>query len=251
MRKMIFTALLIIAGIRVFAQDSPLRDSAFQRERKEFSALLKNKRDQEANNAAYDYFMAHPDRYSSLDLFQPYVLFMEQDSVRKVFDSFSPALKNTELGKKMAAQFAIWNATAPGNASLNFELTDLNGTPMQLSSLRGKYVIVDFWGSWCHPCRASHPHLREFYAKYKDKGLDILGVANELRPGRAEEWKKAVAEDSIGIWHHVLDDKGTISDQYGIMAFPTKFLIDPSGKILVKEIGDTKKIDATLKELLD
>ncbi|MCK9628276.1 MAG: redoxin domain-containing protein [Bacteroidales bacterium] len=135
-----------------------------------------------------------------------------------------------------------------GSQSMDFTKKDINGNTFTLSSLKGKYVILDFWGSWCSPCRASHPHLREIYEKYKSMGLEIVGVANERNKDLNkcfESWKKAVKEDGM-TWIQVLNDDGSesvnLSDIYAIEGFPTKILLDKEGKIIFRAVGNTPEI---------
>lgn len=123
---------------------------------------------------------------------------------------------------------------------------DMNGKNISLNALKGKYVLLDFWGSWCKPCRNSHPHLKELYAKYKEKGFEIIGISQEagadLDASRAS-WTKAIAEDGLP-WIQVLDnehrDKFNAVAQFGVVAFPTKILLDKEGNIIGKYIGNGK-----------
>jgi len=128
---------------------------------------------------------------------------------------------------------------------LGLTVFDAHGNLLTLSAFRGKYVLLDFWASWCVPCRHSHPHLINLYNKYKDKGFDIIGIASDM--GREAVWKEAIEKDNVGIWHHVLEgekkaasknDSDSISNQYGVAALPTKILIDPKGKIIGRYTGD-------------
>lgn len=116
-----------------------------------------------------------------------------------------------------------------GNEAMDFQALDINGNPLSLSSMRGKYVLLDFWGSWCGACIKSFAHLKEFYEQHRDH-LEILGIACH---DTAEKWKAAVKRHELP-WLHVLDDEKSndISVLYGIQAFPTYVLIAPDGKIL-------------------
>ena len=118
----------------------------------------------------------------------------------------------------------------------DFELPDLQGNPLKLSSLRGKYVVLDFWGSWCIWCIRGIPNMKEAYAKYKDK-MEILGVdCRDAEP----KWKAAVNEYQLP-WLQVRcpDDKlQTLASQYNIEGFPTKVVIDPEGKIVKVIVGE-------------
>ena len=122
------------------------------------------------------------------------------------------------------------------NLAPDFTLNDINGKPLALSSLRGKWVILDFWGSWCSWCIKGMPKMKEYYAKYQDK-LEILGVdCNDT----VEKWKAAVAKHEIP-WLHVYWDKekgDNPVEMYGVRGFPTKVVIDPEGKVAKTIVGE-------------
>lgn len=129
----------------------------------------------------------------------------------------------------------------------DFELPDLQGNPLKLSSLRGKYVVLDFWGSWCIWCIRGIPQMKEAYAKYKDK-MEILGVdCRDAEP----KWKAAVDEYQLP-WLQVRcpDDKlQTLASQYNIEGFPTKVIIDPEGKLVKVVVGEDPAFYTFLDEL--
>jgi len=135
---------------------------------------------------------------------------------------------------------------------------DDKGKPVNFDALKGKYVLLDFWGSWCGPCRASHPHLKELYAKYKDKGFEIVGIAQEHSALPADRllWTEAIAKDGLP-WIQVLNnenrDKFDVVSEYGVTAFPTKILLDKGGNIIGRYIGNGfggEGFTNKLKELL-
>ena len=132
------------------------------------------------------------------------------------------------------------------NMVIDFTLKNLAGEDFTLSSLKGKYVILDFWASWCGPCRASIPGVKELYAKYKDKGLEVVGVSCDRKP---EDWKKASEEEQFP-WINLIDtqDANRVATKYAVHYIPTMYLIDKEGKM----IGKMKhhELDAKLKELL-
>jgi thiol-disulfide isomerase/thioredoxin len=118
-----------------------------------------------------------------------------------------------------------------------------DGKPVDFASLKGKYVLLDFWGSWCRPCRASHPHLKELYAKYKDKGFEIIGIALEHSKSLDDDrktWQTAIEQDGL-TWMQVLDnenlDKFNSVQQWEVTAFPTKILLDRDGNIIGRYVG--------------
>ena len=141
-----------------------------------------------------------------------------------------------------------------GSIASDFTRTALTGEQIKLSDFLGSYVLLDFWGSWCSPCRASHPHLVELYQKYNPKGLVMIGIAQES--GRdielmREKWSTAVKEDGLP-WIQVLenDDKtNSITRSYNITSVPTKVIISPEGKIIARYTGNSDTLDTLLESL--
>lgn len=172
-----------------------------------------------------------------------------------------PDVQQSSFGKEIKKELDGLRSGSPGSAAYVFSKTDINGQPLSLRDYKGKYVLVDFWASWCVPCRKGNPHLKTLYAKYKDKGLEIIGISDD--DGRPEEWKKAVAQDGIGIWKHVLrgldmekrqrkePNPEDISDHYGIHSLPTKILIDPNGMIIGRYGGGGENDEAMDKKLAE
>jgi thiol-disulfide isomerase/thioredoxin len=129
----------------------------------------------------------------------------------------------------------------------DFELPDLQGNPLKLSSLRGKYVVLDFWGSWCIWCIRGIPHMKEAYRKYKDK-MEILGIDCQ---DTEEKWKAAVEEHQLP-WLQVRcpeDYLQTLGQQYRIQGFPTKVIIDPEGRLVKVVVGEDPAFYTFLDQL--
>ena len=129
----------------------------------------------------------------------------------------------------------------------DFELPDLQGNPLKLSSLRGKYVVLDFWGSWCIWCVRGFPRMKEAYSKYKDK-MEILGVDCQ---DTEEKWKAAVEEHQLP-WLQLRcpeDYLQTLGQQYGIQGFPTKVIIDPEGRLVKVVVGEDPAFYTFLDQL--
>lgn len=147
--------------------------------------------------------------------------------------------------QEQAAPASLVNQAAP-----DFTLPDVNGKPVSLSSFKGKYVLVDFWASWCGPCRQENPAVVSAFQKFKDKNFTILGVSLD-RPGQKENWVKAINDDQL-TWTHVSDLKfwdSMVVPMYGIDGIPFNVLVDPSGKIIAERLRG-EDLEKKLSEVL-
>lgn len=168
-----------------------------------------------------------------------------------LFEAFAPAVKESRYGKAIADRLAVIQAIQPGRPAPDFTLTDIDGKTLRLSDFRGKWVLLDFWGSWCIWCRKGNPALVELYQKYGGKDFEIIGLAAR---DREDNWKKAIAEDGL-TWRHAnlaLNEGGNdLPAQYNVSGFPTKILIDPEGNISVISIGYHETDDPAAVKLID
>jgi len=146
------------------------------------------------------------------------------------------------------------SAPAPvmvGSPAPAFTRPDLDGKPVSLKSFSGKVVLVDFWASWCGPCRRENPNVVKVFNKFKDKNFTILSVSLDQPTGR-EKWLEAIHKDGL-TWTHVSDLKywdNAVAKQYAIRAIPQNFLLDPQGKIIAKNLRG-EDLDAKLTEVFN
>jgi peroxiredoxin len=166
-----------------------------------------------------------------------------------VFNKMSEKLRLSYDGQSLYKMLSADKVTAMGAAAPNFTQNDVNGKPVSLTDYKGKYVLVEFWASWCSPCRAESPNLLKQYAAFKEKGFEILGVSVDSDKGK---WLEAIKKDGL-TWTQVSDLKGWESEArkvYGISGVPANFLISPEGKILGSHlIGEA--LNKKLAELLN
>ena len=198
--------------------------------------------------ASKTFIQQHPKSYVSLNLLRSLVYSTEYADLNKMFTGLDTSLQHSATGVKIGQQLETMKSTAIGQQAIDFTANDVNGNPVSLSSFKGKYVLVDFWASWCGPCRAENPNVVKAYNKYKDKNFTILGVSLDEDGAK---WKEAIEHDKLN-WTQVSDLKGWKSEpagKYGVKAIPANFLIDQDGKIIGHNLrGD--KLEEKLAEVL-
>jgi len=207
---------------------------------------------QELNVAGLEFAKTHPKSYLSLiSLKQAAAGAETAAAATQAYYNLSPQLKNTEIGKSIVVLLASSAKTKIGEPAPEFTQTNPEGKAIKLSDFKGKYVLIDFWASWCGPCREENPNVVTAYNKYKDKGFTVLGVSLD-NPGKKEAWMKAIADDKL-TWTQVSDLKGwdnIVALQYGVRSVPANFLIDPDGKIIAKDLRN-EALNSKLAELFN
>lgn len=153
----------------------------------------------------------------------------------ELYNLLTPDVKASPMGVAVGQIVAESKNNGLGTVMADFTQADTSGNPVSLSSLRGKFVLIDFWASWCRPCRQENPNVVEAYNKFKDKNFTVMGVS--LDRGKPE-WIDAIKMDNL-TWTHVSDLKywgNAVAQQFQIQSIPQNFLIDPQGKIVGKNL---------------
>lgn len=188
----------------------------------------------------------HPDSYFSLNLTG------EQSNgdvptFNRMLDLLSERMRKTPVYAGLKSMSAGFSMKKIGNAAKNFTLNTAEGTPVSLASYKGKYVLVDFWASWCGPCRAENPNVLRAYNQFKSRNFEVLSISVDAKK---EEWIKAVKEDKLP-WTQVLDLKGNNSTAtaYAVTGIPDNVLVDPNGIIIATNLRG-KQLEKTLEKML-
>ena len=210
------------------------------------------------------FIKSHPNSYLSPNLLFFKISGMKLEDVMAIYRGFSPEIQQSRDGQRILVEIKKLQAGSPGSMAKVFSKPDINGKQISLADYKGNsYVLLDFWASWCVPCRKGNPHLISLYNKYKSKGFEIIGVSDD--DATQDAWKKAVEVDKIGIWRHILrglkktpdgfDRSEDISGEgYGIHTLPTKILIDKEGKIIGRYGGGggtDEDLDKKLSEIFE
>ncbi|WP_293915475.1 MULTISPECIES: TlpA disulfide reductase family protein [unclassified Sphingobacterium] len=185
-------------------------------------------------DAELKFLDANPNSFASLIVVNDQ-MGVENPKFEERFNKLSPRVRSLSLAKTLQTQLNAQKTVAIGNHAIDFVMDDDSGKPVSLSSFKGKYVLLDFWASWCGPCRAEMPFLNEIYQKYKDKNFEVVAVSID---SKKEHWLKAIKEDKMS-WVQLSDLKGYKNDaalKYGVSAIPRNFLINPEGIVIAQDL---------------
>jgi peroxiredoxin len=204
-----------------FAELNKLRDTLEQTDQIDFTFIKQN-----------------PNTIISAHTLNSYCNLWGKDTVSDLYKSFSKEVKFSNYGKKIFTFLSLNRNIKIGDKFVDFSQKDTSGKSIKLSSIKSNCILLEFWGSWCGPCREENPSLVKIYKEFKQKGFEVLGVASETNK---QQWIKAIMSDSLS-WINVTDFKGGDNNAamiYGVSGYPSNFLIDKNGVIIAKDVyGD-------------
>jgi|SRR6185503_5524850 len=223
--------------------DLEVKDTTASEEQKRSPKFLKalelaNMRLEKDKNAANKKFITeNPSSLVSLEALYYYAMYNDYSTVAALYNGLSPAVRNSPKGKAYAETLKAMRQVGVGSIAPDFAMPDTANRLIKLSSYRGKYVLLDFWASWCPICRESAPGVVKAYNIYSRKNFSILSVSLD-KPGDRQKWLQAIRHDGLK-WTQVSDLsfwKSPVVGLYKLTALPQNFLIDPNGKIIARDL---------------
>lgn len=206
----------------------------------------------ELQTQAETYMESHPNSFITVMLIQGALAQPNANmkQIEKNFNSLSSDLKNTKEGKEIAEMLKTLTSVEIGSIAPDFSAPNPEGKMVSLKESLGKITIIDFWASWCGPCRRENPNVVALYNEFHDKGLNIIGVSLDKEED-ADKWKKAIADDQL-TWTQVSNLKfwqDPIAAKYNVKGIPQMFILDATGTIIAKDLRG-EELRAKIKELL-
>ncbi|MBW2961416.1 redoxin domain-containing protein [Mesonia aestuariivivens] len=173
------------------------------------------------------------------------------NEAKEIFNNLAEEVQNSEIGASVNKTLEQASATSVGSKAPDFSAPTPEGETLALKDALGKVTIIDFWASWCKPCRMENPNVVKLYNEYHEKGLNILGVSLD-KDGQKDKWLKAIKDDGL-TWQHVSNLKywqGPIAKLYNIRSIPATFILDENGVIVAKDLRG-EELKAKVAEMLD
>lgn len=206
---------------------------------------------EKAKTYELDFMKGHPDALISALILDKVMAgkTIPTEEVESIFQSFTPNIKSSSIGKKIQIQLEKAKATAIGTLAPEFSGPTPEGSQLALNEVKGKVTLIDFWAAWCKPCRMENPNIVSVYKKYKDKGLNVVGVSLDRKK---EDWLKAIENDGLE-WNHISHlqyFQDPIAQLYSVNAIPAAFLLDENGVIVAKNLRGVD-LEQKVAELLN
>ena len=176
---------------------------------------------------------------------------LSTNKFKELFENLDEEVKNSEIGKQLNETIQKATATAVGSKAPEFSAPTPEGKQLALKDALGKITIVDFWASWCKPCRIENPNVVKLYNEYHDKGLNIIGVSLD-KNGQKDKWLKAIEDDGL-TWQHVSNLQywqDPVAQLYNVRSIPATFILDENGVIIAKDLRG-EALRAKVSEMLD
>ena len=246
----------LLAKVILFrkAQDSLLNILSLDSAKIDKDSILKEVKEIKKEEKQEEYLIVknNPSSLISANLLDVYKTTWEKEKVNSLYESFTNELKNSSYGRSIKYYLEVSVNPKVGEKYADFESIDVNGKSIKLSDVKAKAILLDFWASWCFPCREENKNLVKVYEDYNKIGFEIFGVSGDIK---RDHWIKAIEEDKL-IWINVFDGKGMDSKPiliYGINGIPDNFLISSDGIIVARNLrGDElrKNLDQLLKNKL-
>jgi thiol-disulfide isomerase/thioredoxin len=221
---------------------------------------IREKLESQLTTVQFDFIRNNPSSFLALDGLTMILSKSEElplyDTIKSLFNNLNKNIQNSTDGKKFKLMLVNKKKSEEGSLAPDFKVRDIDNKEISLSDFRNKkFVLLDFWASWCEPCRDDMPFLKKIYKVYRRKDLEIIGISKD---DNLSLWKKAIIQDSIGIWRHISVplniqpiDSSAITNKYFVYAIPVKILINREGIIIGRWTGSGEENIAELKNLLN
>ena len=209
-----------------------------------------NSYQEELNIVSKNFISENPKAYLSIILVENFLMrgYIPTEETTNYFNKLDKSILETKRGQKLSELIKVTNTVKIGKKAPNFSAPSPEGKPISLNESLGKVTIIDFWASWCGPCRQENPNVVAMYNELHEKGLNIIGVSLD-RDG--DKWKEAIAKDGL-TWPQISNLKfwqEPIAEQYNVKSIPATFILDENGIIVARDLrGDELK--AKVKEIL-
>lgn len=236
-----------VSAVRKEWEDAKQRDTGANSDHR-MPVAYTQKIDQYKDSTMRQFVKTHANAVATaFSIYQTYVLYPNYKMALELYSVLPAAVKSTYYGRRIKDNAAAAGKTAVGLIAPAISLPDSTGKMVSLKDFAGRYVLIDFWASWCGPCRKENPFIVKAYNQYHFKGFEILGISIDV--SRAS-WLEAVQHDGLP-WIQVSDGKGAdgqVPDTYGIKSVPQNYLIDPKGKIIARNLRG-EALEKKLQEL--